>query len=86
MGKEDFTPHEYNFYPPVMSIGPRVPLSSTYIPNANLPSGASRQGMCLLTIEPRKDPLISNDVIESFEFVTRNLFVLRTQPISKAMR
>ncbi len=39
----------------------------------------------MMTVTPKKDPLVKGDVIEAFEFITRNLFILRTKPVGEAL-
>ncbi|KAJ1018837.1 hypothetical protein NDA16_004642 [Ustilago loliicola] len=82
----ELQPHGHHFFPPNMSVGPRVTLSGTsLIPNSNPSTGLTRTGMVMMTITPKQDPLVKANEIEAFEFITRNLFILRTKPIGDAL-
>ncbi|EST04931.1 Ribosomal RNA adenine methylase transferase [Kalmanozyma brasiliensis GHG001] len=82
----ELAPHTHHFFPPSMSVGPRVTISGTsLIPNSNRSTGLTRIGMVMMTVTPKKDPLVKGDVIEAFEYITRNLFILRTKPVGVAL-
>ncbi len=69
-----------------MSIGPRVTVSGTsLIPNSNPSTGLSRTGMVMMTITPKRNPLVKANEIEAFEFITRNLFILRTKSVGEGL-
>lgn len=86
MDARALSPYENHFFPPNPSVGPRVLVSSTsQIPNSNPSTGLSRIGLCMLTVTPRKDPLIKAREIEAFEFITRNLFVTRSKSVGEAL-
>lgn len=79
-------PHGHHFFPPTMSVGPRVTVSGTsLIPNSNPSTGLTRTGMVMMTVTPKKDPLVKANEIEAFEFITRNLFILRTKAVGDAL-
>lgn len=82
----EFQPHGHHFFPPTMSVGPRVTVSgSSLIPNSNPSTGLSRTGMVMMTVTPKREPLVDASTIEAFEFITRNLFILRTRPVGDAL-
>ncbi|SNX84896.1 related to MTF1 - mitochondrial RNA polymerase specificity factor [Melanopsichium pennsylvanicum] len=82
----EFSPHSHHFFPPTMSVGPRVTLGGqSLIPNSNPSTGLTRTGMVMMTVTPKKNPLIKPNEIEAFEFITRNLFILRTKRIGEAL-
>lgn len=82
----DLSPHENHFYPQTPQIGPRVLSRSAQIPHANIASGLNRQGLCMLTIEPLATPLVNKRDIASLEYLLRNLFVRRAQPVVNALK
>ncbi|SPO40620.1 related to MTF1 - mitochondrial RNA polymerase specificity factor [Pseudozyma flocculosa] len=80
------SPHHHHFFPSTLAIGPRVPVSSvTHIPNSNSSTGLSRTGMAMMTLTPKREPLFGQRDLEAFEFVTRNLFVLKSKSVREAM-
>lgn len=82
----ELQPHQHHFFPPSMSVGPRVTVSGTsLIPNSNPSTGLTRTGMVMMTVTPKRNPLIKANEIEAFEFITRNLFILRTKPVGEAL-
>lgn len=82
----ELAPHPHHFFPPSMSIGPRVTVSGTsLIPNSNPSTGLSRTGMVMMTITPKRNPLVKANEIEAFEFITRNLFILRTKSVGEGL-
>ncbi|CCF52044.1 hypothetical protein NDA11_002388 [Ustilago hordei] len=82
----ELQPHGHHFFPPTMAMGPRVTVSGTsLIPNSNPSTGLTRTGMVMMTVTPKQEPLVKASEIEAFEFVTRNLFILRTKPIGDAL-
>lgn len=83
---EQLQPYAEYFYPPTPIIGPRVPLTSTFIPNSNISSGLSKQGLCMLVVDPLQQPLVDRRDLDAFEFLLRNLFVLKTKPIGEALK
>lgn len=83
---EDLQPYGDYFYPPTPSIGPRVPITNTFIPNANISSGLSKRNLAVLSIDPLKRRLVESRDLDAFEFLTRNLFVLKTKPIAEALK
>ncbi|WFC98424.1 hypothetical protein MYAM1_001151 [Malassezia yamatoensis] len=83
---EQLQPYADYFYPSIPSIGPRVPITNTFIPNANISSGLSKRNLSVLSIDPLKHALVSSRDMDSFEFLARNLFVLRTKPIAEALK
>lgn len=82
---DDLRPHAHHFFPSIMNVGPRVPVSNSYIANTNAGSKRTRNGMAMMTITPRVTPLITGDVMDAFEFLARSLFVLRAQPVGEAL-
>ncbi|PWZ00311.1 S-adenosyl-L-methionine-dependent methyltransferase, partial [Testicularia cyperi] len=83
---EDLQPHGHHFFPSTISIGPRVPLSgSSLIPNSNPSTGLTRTGLVMMTVTPKQTPLIKAREIEAFEFITRNLFILRAKTVGEAL-
>ena len=83
---EELQPYADYFFPPTPSIGPRVPITNTFIPNANISSGLSKRNLAVLGIDPLKDLLVDSRDLDAFEFLTRNLFVLKTKPIAEALK
>ena len=83
---EDLQPYGDYFYPPTPSIGPRVPITNTFIPNANISSGLSKRNLAVLSIDPLKRLLVNSRDLDAFEFLTRNLFVVKTKPIAEALK
>ncbi|WFD31373.1 hypothetical protein MSPP1_002408 [Malassezia sp. CBS 17886] len=83
---EQLLPYADHFYPPTAWIGPRVPITSTFIPNSNISSGLSKRNLCVMQVDPLEQPLVSARDMDSFEFLTRNLFVLKTKPIADALK
>lgn len=82
----ELQPHGSHFFPPTISIGPRVTVSGTsLIPNSNPSTGLTRTGMVMMTVTPKKAPLVNATEIEAFEFITRNLFILRKKPVEEAL-
>ena len=82
----ELQPHSHHFFPPTMSVGPRVTVSGTsLIPNSNPSTGLTRMGMVMMTVTPKQKPLIKAGEIEAFEYITRNLFILRTKSIGEAL-
>ncbi|CDS00194.1 hypothetical protein, partial [Sporisorium scitamineum] len=54
----ELAPHTHHFFPPTMSVGPRVTASGTsLIPNSNQSTGLTRTGMVMMTVTPKKTPL-----------------------------
>lgn len=51
----------------------------------NMPSGKSKTEQCLLRIEPLEEPLVSGNIADCYEYITRHLFVLRASKISDAL-
>ncbi|KAN0059882.1 hypothetical protein ACQY0O_008456 [Thecaphora frezii] len=82
---EHFSPHHHHFFPHTLAIGPRVPVSSGHIPNSNPSTGLTRTGMCMMTLVPKQKPMLDQRDIEAFEFVTRNLFVLKSKSVHEAL-
>ncbi|WFD06879.1 hypothetical protein MVES1_002234 [Malassezia vespertilionis] len=82
----DLQPYADYFYPPTPSIGPRVPVTSTFIPNSNISSGLSKRNLCVLSVDPLKKKLVQSRDLDAFEFLTRNLFVLKTKQIAEALK
>lgn len=86
ISSDQLQPYGDYFYPPTPSIGPRVPITNTFIPNANISSGLSKRNLAVLSIDPLKHLLVKSRDLDAFEFLTRNLFVLKTKPISEALK
>lgn len=83
---DDLSPHTHHFFPPTMSVGPRVTVAgSSIIPNSNPSTGLTRTGMAMMTVTPKAMPLVKPMEIEAFEFIARNLFILRTKPVAAAL-
>lgn len=83
---ENMQPYGDYFYPPNAPIGPRVPITATFIPNSNISSGLQKRNLCTLEIDPLPELLVEARDLDSFEFLTRNLFVLKTKPIAEALK
>ncbi|ETS59936.1 hypothetical protein PaG_05917 [Moesziomyces aphidis] len=82
----ELQPHATHFYPTAMTVGPRVTVSgSSLIPNSNSSTGLTRTGMVMMTVTPKQKPLIKPNEIEAFEYITRNLFILRTKAVGEAL-
>lgn len=86
MSTEELHPYAENFYPPTPSIGPRVPTTGNTIPNSNISSGLTKQGLCMLVVDPLPQPFVAKEDMPAFEFLARNLFVLKTKPIGDALK
>jgi len=85
MDSSQFLPHENHFYPPKPLIGPRLPLTKGGIASGKMSTGLSKTENCLLLIEPRVQPLVSGVEMDAYEFILRNLFVLRKNAVGKAL-
>lgn len=83
---DDLEPYASHMFPPTPSVGPRVPLTSVLIPNTNISSGLLKRKLSVLEVEPLKDPLIDARDMESFEFLTRNMFVLKTKTVEEGLK
>lgn len=81
----NFTPHEDHFWPSKNIIGPVLPRTAHDMKTGKISSGLSKQGNCLLLVEPKEVPLLSGIEMESFEYITRNLFVMRGSSIETAL-
>jgi transcription factor 1 len=88
MDSSHFLPHHDHFYPKEPPIGPRLPLtrSSAYLGVGKLSSGLSKADNCLMVIEPREEPLVAGTDFEAYEYILRNLFVLRATGIASALK
>ena len=83
---DDLEPYAAHMFPPTPSVGPRVPLTSVLIPNTNISSGLLKRKLSVLEVEPLKDPLIAARDMESFDFLTRNMFVLKTKTVEEGLK
>ncbi|WFD36057.1 hypothetical protein MCUN1_002928 [Malassezia cuniculi] len=86
LNASDLSPYENHFYPQTPQIGPRVLSRSAQIPHANIASGLNRQGLCMVNIEPLANPLVHKRDMASLEYLLRNLFVRRAQPVINALK
>lgn len=82
-GLEPFAEH---MFPPSPTVGPRVPVTSSYIPNSNMSTGLQKRKLTAIKIDPLRQPLVHARDMDSFEFLTRNLFVLRTKTVQEALK
>lgn len=85
-----FEPSEQHMYPGKINVGPALlhTASSGPIKTSRLPvsvANPDKKRLCLLLIEPKVKPLIEGDELDVFDYVTKNLFVLRARPITEAI-
>ncbi|KAK0560001.1 hypothetical protein OC844_004036 [Tilletia horrida] len=83
---ESIEPYAAHFYPSRQQVGLRLLANNRSIPAAKTPSMASKMGIGLLHLEPKKDLTLTPDIFEEFEYLTRMLFVLRTTDMEAAMK
>ena len=79
-------PYAEHMYPPTQSIGPRVPVKSILIPNSNISTGLQKRKLTALEIDPLRSPLIDARDMDSFEFLTRNMFVLKSKTVMEGLK
>jgi transcription factor 1 len=85
LSADQFLPHEDHFWPSRPTVGPRLPLTKGGISMGKLSSGLSKADNCLLLIEPRVLPMVTGIDMEAYDFILRNLFVLRKTAVGKAL-
>ncbi|WFD19994.1 hypothetical protein MCAP1_002238 [Malassezia caprae] len=83
---DEMEPYADNMYPPTPTIGPRVPVTSIFIPNSNISTGLQKRKLTSLEIEPLRSPLIDARDMDSFEFLTRNMFVLKSKTVIEGLK
>ncbi|WFD23630.1 hypothetical protein MEQU1_002324 [Malassezia equina] len=83
---DEMEPYAENMYPPTPTIGPRVPVTSIFIPNSNISTGLQKRKLTALEIDPLRSPLIDARDMDSFEFLTRNMFVLKSQTVVEGLK
>lgn len=83
---DDMEPYAEHMYPSIPSIGPRVPVTSVFIPNSNISTGLQKRKLTTLKITPLREPLIEGRDMDSFEFLTRNLFVLKSKTVYEGLK
>lgn len=81
-----FLPHEEHFWPSYPEIGPRLPRTRSTLNTGKLSSGITKSDNCLLLVEPKVKPMVSGVDMDAFEFVLRNLFVLKSHPVGEALK
>lgn len=87
MDSTHFLPHEEHFWPDTPDIGPRLPITRTGgFSHGKMSTGMAKVDNCLLLVEPKIQPLISGAEMDSFEYVLRNLFVLKRHSVSSALK
>lgn len=81
-------PHHHNFFPSHPSVGLRLPTTSPLIPTERVAGPESRYPMSILELNPKKgaDQLINAEDLEVFEYITRNLFILKTKSVEEALK
>jgi len=83
---DEMEPYAEHMYPPTPSIGPRVPVTSIFIPNSNISTGLQKRKLTALEIDPLRSPLIDARDMDSFEFLTRNMFVLKSKTVLEGLK
>ena len=87
MDSTHFLPHEEHFWPDTPDIGPRLPITRTGgFSHGKMSTGMAKVDNCLLLVEPKIQPLISGAEMDSFEYILRNLFVLKRHSVSSALK
>lgn len=82
-----FTPMPSHVWPTTSTVGAQLPHPGGGSgAGQNAPSGKSKENLCLFTLIPKIKPLLVDEDMEPFEFITRNLFVLRSTPIGEALK
>ena len=82
----DLEPYADHMYPPTPSVGPRVPGTSVFIPNSNISTGLQKRKLTVLEIDPLPEPLIDQRDMDAFEFLTRNMFVLKSKTVLEGLK
>ncbi|KAE8259026.1 hypothetical protein A4X13_0g1289 [Tilletia indica] len=84
--EDSLEPYSNHFYPFRQPVGARLLKSYRVIPNANIPAAATKLGIGWLRLEPKESLAITPDTFEVFEYLTRMMFVLRSQSVEAAMK
>ncbi|KAK0546953.1 hypothetical protein OC845_004346 [Tilletia horrida] len=85
-GPNAFEPWAAHCFPTRQPIGARLLLSKNIIPAANVPKATTKLGIGLISLEPKKNLGFTAETFEVFEYLTRNLFVTKSQSISTSMK
>ncbi|WFD27492.1 hypothetical protein MNAN1_002489 [Malassezia nana] len=83
---DEMEPYATYMYPQTPTIGPRVPVTSIFIPNSNISTGLQKRKLTVLEIDPLTSPLIDARDMDSFEFLTRNMFVLKSKTVVEGLK
>lgn len=86
MEADELEPYAEHMYPSTPSVGPRVPVTSVFIPNSNISTGLQKRKLTVLAVDPLKEPLIAGRDMDAFEFLTRNMFVLKTKTVAEGLK
>lgn len=88
LGPSHFQPYANHFWPSKPTIGPQTPQTvfQGSLKDHRLQPTPAKQDQCLLILEPKEKPLLEgNSELESFDFITKNLFILRSSTVKKAL-
>lgn len=82
-----FLPNANHFWPSSPTIGPRLPQTKKHssLVAGRLSSGNTKQDQCLLLIEPKQQPLVSGGDADAYDYLTRNMFVLKAQTVAQSL-
>lgn len=83
-----FKPYADHFWPSKPAVGPQTPITIHLgsIKDHRLQATPAKTDQCLLIMEPKVKPLLEGtSELESFDYITKNLFILRSSPVKKAL-
>ncbi|PWN32256.1 S-adenosyl-L-methionine-dependent methyltransferase [Meira miltonrushii] len=83
-----FKPYAEHFWPSKPAVGPQTPITVHLgsIKDHRQQATPAKTDQCLLILEPRVKPLIEgSSELESFDYITKNLFILRSSHVKKAL-
>lgn len=86
LNSSHFEPLQSHIWPTTSTVGAQLPVSRLPGQVFNAPSGKTKEKLCFLSLDPKTRPLLSEEDMEPFEFITRNLFVLRSTPVGEALK
>ncbi|MCO5565427.1 hypothetical protein L7F22_019100 [Adiantum nelumboides] len=88
LGTSNFTPYPDHFWPTKPAMGPQTPMTlhQASLRDHRLQPTPAKLDQCLLILEPKVKPLIEgSSELESFDYLTKSLFILRSSPVKKAL-
>lgn len=87
MHGDEFMPFKEHVFPPSGIVGQVMTrVSGQAIVNENVSSGVTKQALSLGTIMPKKTPLLGRDLWEAYEYLSRKLYVVRSQSVHTALK